>query len=325
MRKKCRFLPFLSLVFLLTLTGCFGGRHTPATDAWLYNTTATPTPYSEAHYGLQSAAPDAAYAQYHETWTPAPTIAPTPSPVITPPPRLTPEPTPIPTPTPYEIISTTMASQGYINGDGVNFREFPGRDAKAFTSYDRGKSLTILGRGSEWTKVLIDGREGYVKSEYVAEGAYIPAETEATIYTDYTVVAGSGLVNAAAIQQRILELTNEQRAAYGLAPLSYDANLQYTADVRAAEQAQSFSHIRPDGSDWSTAFPADSYYFLGENLATCDSILTDDSFASSCVKWWMESDDHRGNILNTCYSVMAVGVYISGSNMFAVQEFGEPH
>ena len=72
-------------------------------------------------------------------------------------------------------------------------------------------------------------------------------------------------------------------------------------------------------------YPANAYYFSGENLASCDGILTDESFASSCVKWWMESESHRANILNPNYTVMAVGVAITANGMYAVQEFATPY
>ena len=188
------------------------------------------------------------------------------------------------------------------------------------------EALTILGTENGWSKVQIDGVTGYVKAEYISDIPVQETYGEMSVFTDTTSVVGAaGTNNFSSIQSMIMRLTNDQRAAYGLPALSYDYGLQATADTRAAEQPLSFSHTRPNGSDWSTAYPANAYYFSGENLASCDGILTDESFASSCIKWWMESESHKANILNPNYTVMAVGVAITQNGMYAVQEFATPY
>jgi uncharacterized protein YkwD len=223
-------------------------------------------------------------------------------------------------------ILTTVSTPGWISGNDVNFRELPGMGGEVITSYDRGKALTILGSENGWTKVQIDGIVGYVKSEYVSDIPVQETYGEMSVFTDTTSIAGvQGGNNVSSIQSMIMRLTNEQRAANGLPALAYDYNLQGAADTRASEQTVSFSHTRPNGTDWSTAVPANAYYFLGENLASCDGILTDESFASSCVNWWMQSEGHRANILNGNYTVMAVGVAITANGMYAVQEFATPY
>ena len=325
--QKCILL-LLVLSLLAGLSGCGRRKMSAATEAWLFSD----SPGTVSQQGTASTAVPAATPV---VWTPAPTTAPTPfiAPTPSPFPTYSPMPTqePVPTPSTQEI-ATTMNKQGWVNGNDVNFRELPGTDADIITGYDRGKELSILGYSNGWTKVLIDGRVGYIKSEYVSD-VYVAPDNgstslpggQASIYTDNTVIAGTGTSNFYAIQSRIIQLTNEQRAANGLPALTPNSRLQAVADTRAAEQAISFSHTRPDGSDWSTAFPSGIFYFLGENLASCDTILTDESFASSCVKWWMESNDHRANILNSLYTSIAVGVCISGNNMYAVQVFGTPY
>ena len=303
------------------LSACGQRKLNSSTEAWLYGSS-TETTYI-------SATPTPTPA----SWTPAPTLTPTPAitaaPAATPAPTAEPTPTPyLPTPTPYiEEIATTTELPGTVNGDEVNFRQYPTTDSIILNSYDRGKEVTILGYGNGWTKVLADGYTGYIKSEYVLAGTsdVSAGEDDISVFVDAMTVSSQGSSDLSAIQERILALTNAERTAAGLSALSYDARLQSTADTRAIEQASLFSHTRPDGSDWSTAFPISSYYFLGENLAMCDGILTDESFASSCVKWWMNSEDHKANILNSYYTVTAVGVYVSGGNMYAVQEFGTPY
>ena len=311
-QKTILFLLAAAAVF--SLAGCGKRKLNSATEAWLYDES-TPAPPAAVSPTLESV-----------VWTPAPTFLPTPSPVPTfsPTPMPTFSPTPMPTPS-LQDFSATTSRQGWVNGDDVNFRKLPGTGSDVITSYDKGKELTILGTQNGWTKVLIDGVSGYIKAEYVTDLWREEFSEQVSVYTDTLVLPGTGTTNLNAIQSRIIQLTNDQRAQNGLPALSYDSRLQNAADIRASELASLFSHTRPDGSDWSTAFPANTFYFVGENLATCDSIISDDSFSSSCVKWWMESEDHRANILNSYYTSIAVGVAVSNGNMYAVQEFGTPY
>ena len=325
---KVRFkLPLLFLLIAsLLLSGCGRRSINPAAKAWLYEDVPSASP-SSVSSDPAPGTEEAAATPTPVVWTPAPTAVPTPMPTPVPTPDPTPDPTPTPSPTPAlaEII-TTSNLPGWVNGNEVNFRELPGMGGKIITSYNRGKALTILGSENGWSKVLIDGVTGYIKTEYVSDVPIQETYGELSIFTDTTSVLGTAGANSiSSIQSMIMRLTNDQRAAYGLPALSYDYNLQATADTRASEQTISFSHTRPNGTDWSTAYPANTYYFSGENLASCDGILTDESFATSCIKWWMESEGHRANILNPNYTVIAVGVAITANGMYAVQEFATPY
>ena len=325
LKAGIRFSLLSILIVALLVSGCSHRQINPAAKAWLYEDIPSASPQADSSGPAPTASPVTAGEMSSEVtpspvvWTPAPTSAPTPAPIPTP------VPTPAPTPTIPEI-TTTVNIPGWINGNEVNFRELPGMGGEIITSYNRGKALTILGTENGWSKVQIDGVIGYVKAEYISDIPVQETYGEMSVFTDTTSVIGAaGTNNVSSIQSMIMRLTNDQRAAYGLPALSYDYGLQATADTRAAEQPLSFSHTRPNGSDWSTAYPANAYYFSGENLASCDGILTDESFASSCVKWWMESESHRANILNPNYTVMAVGVAITANGMYAVQEFATPY
>lgn len=325
MKVHFKLLLFVLLLSFL-LAGCGRRSINPTVKAWLYEDvpSASPSPASSDNSGAGTE--EVSPTPSPVVWTPAPTSAPTPVPTPVPAPDPTPAPTPIPTPSPAPAVAdipTTTNTPGWISGNEVNFRELPGMEGKIITSYNRGKALTVLGSENGWSKVVLDGVTGYIKSEYVSDVPIQETYGELSVFTDPTTITGaSGGNSISSIQAMILRYTNDQRAANGLPALSYDYALQTTADTRAYEQTVSFSHTRPDGSDWSTAFPAGRYYFSGENLASCDGILTDESFASSCIRWWMESEGHRANILNPNYNVLAVGVAITANGMYAVQEFG---
>ena len=56
-----------------------------------------------------------------------------------------------------------------------------------------------------------------------------------------------------AYAEETARLVNEERAAYGLAPLKVSPELSAAAEVRANEIVRQFSHTRPDGSSCFTA------------------------------------------------------------------------
>ena len=300
MKTGIRFSILSVLLAALLVSGCSHRQINPAAKAWLYEDIPSASPQTDSSDPAQTAAPDMTGEVSPEVtpspvvWTPAPTSAPTPVPTLTLIPSPAPTPVSTPVPTPYiPEITTTVSIPGWINGNEVNFRELPGMGGEIITSYNRGKALTILGTENGWSKVQIDGVTGYVKAEYISDIPVQETYGEMSVFTDTTSIVGAaGTNNVSSIQSMIMRLTNDQRAAYGLP---------------------------------STAYPANAYYFSGENLASCDGILTDESFASSCVKWWMESESHRANILNPNYTVMAVGVAITQNGMYAVQEFATPY
>ena len=124
------------------------------------------------------------------------------------------------------------------------------------------------------------------------------------------------LVVDSAFMQSVADLCNEERAANGLEMLTYDETLTSYALIRADEIGESFSHTRPDGSDFYTVigdFPAT---ICGENIAAGqDSPKT-------VVDSWMNSPSHRDNILNPNYTKIGVGLSHNGEyGMYWVQLF----
>ena len=74
-----------------------------------------------------------------------------------------PEETPAPTP---DVVEDQ--AQGYICGDFVRLRTGPSSSYSIIDSYNWGTQLSITGVSGDWTKCVIDGREGFVYSQYVA-------------------------------------------------------------------------------------------------------------------------------------------------------------
>lgn len=117
------------------------------------------------------------------------------------------------------------------------------------------------------------------------------------------------------VMLELFNLVNEARAAEGLAPLSWSNTLAVDATIRAQEIVTSFSHTRPDGSDWWTVDPDRMY---GENLASGQST------AQEVFNSWMASPGHRANILGD-YTTCGFALHYGGDagyTYYWTQEFG---
>lgn len=104
-------------------------------------------------------------------------------------------------------------------------------------------------------------------------------------------------------QQAVLRLVNEERQKAGLPALTTTDKLQQAADIRAKEMNQLISHSRPDGSSCFTVLDelGIDYAVAGENIAS--SVTT----AEQVMQAWMQSEDHRANILNADFTQIGVG------------------
>ncbi len=100
----------------------------------------------------------------------------------------------------------------------------------------------------------------------------------------------------------ILKLVNIERAKEGRQALSMLPVLQEACDVRANDLEISYSHTRPDGSEFSTAIPSSFKVVIkGENIAKGQKS------PAEVMEAWMNSSGHRANILNSNYGYIGVG------------------
>ncbi len=122
--------------------------------------------------------------------------------------------------------------------------------------------------------------------------------------------------------------TNAQRSSNGLGSLALNNQLASAAQAKANDMVARdyWAHNTPDGATPWTFFTAAGYSYqtAGENLAY--------GFDSSdaTVTAWMNSAEHRANILNTTYTDVGFGVANSpdyqgtGPETIVVAEYGSP-
>lgn len=104
---------------------------------------------------------------------------------------------------------------------------------------------------------------------------------------------------------RVAELVNAERAKAGLKPLKLEKKITQAAQVRAVEIEKSFSHTRPDGTNFATALKEAgvTYRGSGENIAWGQKT------PEQVMEGWMNSPGHRANILNANYTSIGVGYH----------------
>ncbi len=104
----------------------------------------------------------------------------------------------------------------------------------------------------------------------------------------------------------LLNDTNQQRAGNGEGGLSLNSQLNQAAQAKANDMAARdyWSHNTPDGqSPWTFITAAGyNYQTAGENLAYGFATADD------TVTGWMNSPEHRANILNTSYRDVGFGI-----------------
>ncbi|WP_210365115.1 CAP domain-containing protein [Bacillus sp. REN3] len=140
--------------------------------------------------------------------------------------------------------------------------------------------------------------------------ASAPAKAPATEQqsTKTTAPASSAL---SAYEQKVVELTNQERAKYGLKALAIDNELSKVAREKSRDMQSKgyFSHTSPTyGSpfDMMKKFGI-TYRSAGENIAMGQRS------PEEVVKAWMNSDGHRKNILSSNFTHIGVGHVANGN------------
>lgn len=107
----------------------------------------------------------------------------------------------------------------------------------------------------------------------------------------------------------------------GLKELTYDYDLERTAMQRAVEIAAYFSHTRPDGSAWSSAYPSGSKT-RGENIAYGFGSAKEafNAFAEEDKDY--AGQGHRRNMLRKEFTKVGFGCVKVGRVVYWAQAFG---
>ena len=118
----------------------------------------------------------------------------------------------------------------------------------------------------------------------------------------------------------VLQLVNAVRAEYGLAPVTFNAQLAAAAQGHANFIATEgiYSHYGVNGSTWQDRAQAAGYPgWAGENLVGGTRLTPQQG-----VIWWRNSAIHFSNMLNPRWTEAGVGFAVGNGQNFYVMVFG---
>lgn len=191
----------------------------------------------------------------------------------------------------------------------------PDGGAIAPSIYERGPVIVVFDPNGHIVERIYDNAPiYYYEPEKTTNNTEAQAPAEET-KTEKTPEVNKEISNELAKQ--IFELTNAERKKAGLNKLTYNFDLQESADLRAKESATLFDHTRPNGESCYSVFNVD-YNVAGENLIKADKPI---ATAENLMKSWMESEGHRANILLPEFTSIAIGVYEKDDVIYASQLF----
>jgi uncharacterized protein YkwD len=135
----------------------------------------------------------------------------------------------------------------------------------------------------------------------------------------------------AALRARALDLVNAARQENGLAGLAASATLDEAAQGHAEDMRANdyYAHVSPEGvtpADRIHAAGGSRWTLTAENIARCTGCFMppDRTTVSDFQDGWMQSPEHRANILNPGLTDFGFGVAGDERSIYAVQTFSGP-
>ncbi|WP_030188584.1 CAP domain-containing protein [Streptomyces violaceorubidus] len=131
--------------------------------------------------------------------------------------------------------------------------------------------------------------------------------------------APAAVSEQAVAEAQVLKLVNDERAKVGCTPVAANSALRELAeDFSEAMATQGFfDHTDPGGATpWDRAAAAGISGLGGENIARGQAD------AQAVMDAWMNSPDHRANILNCDFKTLGVGVHFGSGGPWWTQDFG---
>jgi uncharacterized protein YkwD len=134
-----------------------------------------------------------------------------------------------------------------------------------------------------------------------------------------------------AVRDRALALVNEARAEHGLGPLQAGDALNKAAQQHAEDMLDRgyYSHVSPDGETVDVRFQEQGgsrWKRVAENIGTCEGCAPPPAAETveRFQKGWMNSPDHRNNILMEGLDTFGFGIAGDKNRLYAVQTFAGP-
>ena len=180
----------------------------------------------------------------------------------------------------------------------INIKKKASSSSKTLKTIKKNTKLQKISVNGQWMKVKYKGQIGYVKKTQISSCKIIDTKVNGKYYQEEA--------------KKALKLVNQERKKVGLSSLKWSSELEDSAKIRASEASISWSHTRPDGSQWYTVSSAT----YGENLAK------NYETAQDAIKAWMASESHKDNILDPDYKTLGIALVKINGVYYWAQEYG---
>ena len=209
---------------------------------------------------------------------------------------------------------------GIVTASALNIRSGPGTNFKSIGLVYKNEYVRVFAKVGDWYVIQTEKDIiGAVSSKYIRavypqnnnsnnnsnSNSKSNAEQTTPNKTPNTTAIENATYKATSEEEELLKLINEQRAAYGLPSLKFDAELQKVAKIKAQDLVANnyFAHNSP-----TYGSPFDMMKSFGITYKTAGENLAGNSSLKGAVNAWMNSTGHRENILSNGYNYTGIGV-----------------
>jgi len=130
--------------------------------------------------------------------------------------------------------------------------------------------------------------------------------------------------NGTEIERKIHQRVNEKREEHDLQPLNYSSEVSEVASYHSEDMADRgyFSHDSPNGESMTDRYAKfDVSCAGGENLFKLEGDFTRSNVPEQAVESWMDSPEHRKNMLSERFQVEGIGVEFTDDAVYVTQNF----
>lgn len=169
------------------------------------------------------------------------------------------------------------------------------------------------------SKTAVAGVQGAAATQAQRDAA-LKLQAEANASAANAQAANTATGEDDSIEAEVARLINVERTSRGLAPVTYNPQL----DTAAEKHASHMSNVRKMAHDGiGDGDPGERIRATGFTKAWGENVAMGQTSAAQVVREWMASPKHRENILDPNFRQMGVGfTQEAGGRTFFAQEFG---
>ena len=200
-----------------------------------------------------------------------------------------------------EDYQTVDFSLGIVNTDYLNLRTGPGINFDSIGMLKKNEYLRIYAKIGDWYLIQNEkDKFGCVHSKYVN-----PANEEKAAVTSTEIIEETENVDLTTDESQLISLINEERKKNNIPELNIDKELQNVARLKAKDLVDNnyFSHISPNFGT-----PFEMLKSNNINYKTASENIAGNSSIEGAISSWMNSEDHKKNILSNNYNYTGIAV-----------------